>query len=179
MISIHALLAESDLIGKATELTLELISIHALLAESDAFVTAITISSWLISIHALLAESDGHKPYYLFDTNNFNPRSPCGERPGAPAVRPGAGQFQSTLSLRRATCRFLLSYLKKQISIHALLAESDCCNLSTTWWTTYFNPRSPCGERLGNLGFMPVRMIFQSTLSLRRATRRCVSRWAL
>ena len=35
-----------------------LISIHALLAESDAFTTIITICIALISIHALLAESD-------------------------------------------------------------------------------------------------------------------------
>ena len=43
-------------------------------------------------------------------------------------------------------CQFHAQTLK-QISIHALLAESD-----TTIWTgfcrgTYFYPRSPCGER--------------------------------
>ena len=56
LISIHALLAESD---GVTELAQDftLISIHALLAESDLF----HLFYWLfffISIHALLAESD-------------------------------------------------------------------------------------------------------------------------
>ena len=35
-------------------------------------------------------------------------------------------EFQSTLSLRRATKRFFLSSPRADISIHALLAESDC-----------------------------------------------------
>ena len=57
MISIHALLAESDsknaAMGKPT-----LISIHALLAESDQESENELVLSLLISIHALLAESD-------------------------------------------------------------------------------------------------------------------------
>ena len=39
---------------------------------------------------------------------------------------------------------------RKEISIHALLAESDlcrCCVRSCSWH--YFYPRSPCGERRG------------------------------
>ena len=55
-ISIHALLAESDLSPKA-ENESNRISIHALLAESDRFQAA-DISTKRISIHALLAESD-------------------------------------------------------------------------------------------------------------------------
>ena len=55
-ISIHALLAESDyLLGKFWDLVG--ISIHALLAESD-FPTALGMPKIWISIHALLAESD-------------------------------------------------------------------------------------------------------------------------
>ena len=79
---------------------------------------------------------------------NFYPRSPCGERPNAATTANEALQFLSTLSLRRAT-RASQSYslaimhfyprspcgerhgaLKHvhqtvEISIHALLAESD------------------------------------------------------
>ena len=56
VISIHALLAESD---KGIDQVIKqcLISIHALLAESDPAQSAGT-GALLISIHALLAESD-------------------------------------------------------------------------------------------------------------------------
>ena len=101
------------------------ISIHALLAESDydgliasanfcKFLSTLSLrrATWLrcwklaardISIHALLAESDGSlkagQTYYC--------------------------EFLSTLSLRRAT-RFQAADISvKRISIHALLAESD------------------------------------------------------
>ena len=55
------------------------ISIHALLAESD--VTVLGIQHRVgISIHALLAESDIISPHSTPDNGNFYPRSPCGER---------------------------------------------------------------------------------------------------
>ena len=58
---------------------------------------------------------------------DFYPRSPCGERPYVFAAGNKAGAFLSTLSLRRAT-----SY-----SQHVIRPSG------------YFYPRSPCGERLG------------------------------
>ena len=55
------------------------ISIHALLAESD--VTVLGIQHRVgISIHALLAESDPIGVYVFIMQGNFYPRSPCGER---------------------------------------------------------------------------------------------------
>ncbi len=57
---------------------------------------------------------------------DFYPRSPCGERLPADGSQRGNEIFLSTLSLRRAT-RFLASLSAVvTISIHALLAESDC-----------------------------------------------------
>ena len=57
------------------------------------------------------------------------------------------------------------------ISIHALLAESDrekvCCRAQKTG---YFYPRSPCGERRQNGVLIMIEFKFLSTLSLRRAT---------
>ena len=126
---------------------LRAISIHALLAESDHY-DNYNLHCVEISIHALLAESD--RP----DTNrpckpcNFYPRSPCGERLNkrcefsrdngflstlslrratrqTPLIRFFRGIFLSTLSLRRATCSHVGAWLYKNISIHALLAESD------------------------------------------------------
>ena len=102
-----------------------LISIHALLAESDASTRIDTDNNFdfyprspcgerqrvkmdcdlesIISIHALLAESD----------------------PLAGEVKGEFLIFLSTLSLRRATLRFFYIYPNSKISIHALLAESD------------------------------------------------------
>ena len=56
-----------------------IISIHALLAESD-YRDCVRGLIWRISIHALLAESD--RPFRDLRARaiNFYPRSPCGER---------------------------------------------------------------------------------------------------
>ena len=170
MISIHALLAESDLFAKAFCFAAFSISIHALLAESDLLgrdddMTQLEFLSTLslrratvprpgapqfaqISIHALLAESDveGDRFFYYAD------------------------KFLSTLSLRRATllASAFTDYaayfyprspcgerrvhydnynLHCVISIHALLAESDIISPHSTPNNGNFYPRSPCGER--------------------------------
>ena len=101
LISIHALLAESDGIssiriigfleflstlslrratnGHETSPYRAVISIHALLAESDPAKSE-SLTTYLISIHALLAESDLHYLIPNSGTLHFYPRSPCGER---------------------------------------------------------------------------------------------------
>ena len=147
------------------------ISIHALLAESD--VSSLPFGAvWIISIHALLAESDNTSIAGRITSNDFYPRSPCGERPIMDNVILMPGQFLSTLSLRRATCskchfvtarlisiHALLAesdncdrrrYRHHQISIHALLAESDLSPAVETSIISNFYPRSPCGERQRN-----------------------------
>ena len=55
------------------------ISIHALLAESDMQVVVVIVDA-LISIHALLAESDYLDAGKSCNVCDFYPRSPCGER---------------------------------------------------------------------------------------------------
>ncbi len=55
------------------------ISIHALLAESDMGVFE-SEHDMCISIHALLAESDQTNGSTTIPNFNFYPRSPCGER---------------------------------------------------------------------------------------------------
>ena len=102
---------------------------------------------------------------------HFYPRSPCGERQLA----------------------IYNQLLIQNISIHALLAESDVAGLifrakfviflSTlslrratsapaikSCWSSYFYPRSPCGERPKSANTLPAVTLFLSTLSLRRAT---------
>ena len=124
LISIHALLAESDyIIGHAVNL--HPISIHALLAESDpcrcrrAKARLIFLST--LSLRRATPRTAGSTSVGLY----FYPRSPCGERPGAD---------------QRAGPR-------QHISIHALLAESDAGRAVPRCTPTYFYPRSPCGER--------------------------------
>ncbi len=56
---------------------------------------------------------------------NFYPRSPCGERPAEGGEQHKFLKFLSTLSLRRATLEICLPGCTGEISIHALLAESD------------------------------------------------------
>ena len=101
-----------------------------------------------ISIHALLAESDARCGGGQTGTRYFYPRSPCGERQQAAEFLRIADGFLSTLSLRRATCELVESGRLVYISIHALLAESDC---------------QRCVQTARNEPFL-------STLSLRRAT---------
>ena len=125
---------------------------------------------------------------------DFNPRSPCGERPvrecalsvvvlfqstlplrGAtprPIITPTSSRFQSTLPLRGATKPSRRGLYEEGISIHAPLAGSDDSGESARriigfqstlplrgatniqfhlhWVSRNFNPRSPCGERLGD-----------------------------
>ena len=56
------------------------------------------------------------------------------------------------------------------ISIHALLAESDVGAILELQCILDFYPRSPCGERRGSVAGNWRHAIFLSTLSLRRAT---------
>ena len=65
--------------AKSESLTTYLISIHALLAESDKL-NKLAERKLVISIHALLAESDDNTESRIAAEYDFYPRSPCGER---------------------------------------------------------------------------------------------------
>ena len=169
VISIHALLAESDpassqssakstpflstlSLRRATRWTSSKTSRQIFLSTLSLRRATMTDGSICfdskISIHALLAESDYCQDKGQCATRYFYPRSPCGER--------------RTARTQKAPSR--------GISIHALLAESDsipfirssavCIFLSTlslrratiisphsTPDNSNFYPRSPCGER--------------------------------
>ena len=79
-----------------------LISIHALLAESDSQPMK-DLKADFISIHALLAESDPAAQGIGRGADHFYPRSPCGERHAKQGAFTAHHAFLSTLSLRRAT----------------------------------------------------------------------------
>ena len=100
-----------------------------------------------ISIHALREESDKDLWRSSCTWWYFNPRSPWGERHITIDIWYPCKIFQSTLSVRRATCRRFANGFWKAISIHALREESDQSKNSNKSWFAYFNPRSPWGER--------------------------------
>ena len=101
-----------------------------------------------ISIHALLAESDKVKLNRTARRITFLSTLSLRRATNEIAYQRQINQFLSTLSLRRATSISMPKPGKVKISIHALLAESDCCNC------TVHNRQNQ----------------FLSTLSLRRAT---------
>ena len=172
-----------------------IISIHALLAESDAAWNRFTQRRDFISIHALLAESDPPRggSCYL-DNIDFYPRPPCGERPWARGSRVTYVEISIHALLAESDFVFwMVLNLPLRISIHALLAESDCSVSRLPRRGRDFYPRSPCGERpsysayLGESESISIHallaesdtfeyiqagtgVLFLSTLSLRRAT---------
>ena len=191
------------------------ISIHALLAESDIQQASATPITAHFYPRSPCGERPGGQRIQHVDGADFYPRSPCGERPLLSFFHLPAYPFLSTLSLRRATALPYALKTEFEISIHALLAESDqmfrfhftssdkfLSTLSLRRATTalrqglqgddisihallaesdrvpvrcwrldrYFYPRSPCGERRFALRVCVAFAQFLSTLSLRRAT---------
>ena len=163
VISIHALFAEGDLMGRLLH-CLIMISIHALFAEGDprrrrairlglVFLSTPssqratadahdTVIAVCISIHALFAEGDGVAV--------------------TPSTR--ASPFLSTPSSQRATCRILFEHrADSEISIHALFAEGDQVRggascLGKLFLSTPSSQRAtgcPCSEQSGHRNFYP------------------------
>ena len=127
-ISIHALLAESDVSFFNTQISKVKISIHALLAESDMFTGILTHDS-RISIHALLAESDSQSADSEHKMISISIHA----------------------LLAESDAKRLKTPCVKLISIHALLAESDdIVAVYNRLCFCDFYPRSPCGERLNS-----------------------------
>ena len=103
----------------------------------------------------------------------FNPRTPCGVRRRQIGWRRWCAMFQSTHSLRSATyyCTSV-SDGPCRVSIHALLAECDFSFFHAPGHRRSFNPRTPCGVRLRKTPASDSWNRFQSTHSLRSATRK-------
>ena len=145
-ISIHALLAESDLQYDRGNQELNNFYPRSPCGERPPLADGAQADA-TISIHALLAESDSSCCLWLENRQYFYPRSPCGERlrkTQRPYVK---DSFLSTLSLRRATTVIKPTAQLEIISIHALLAESDRLPTFRGSGRLHFYPRSPCGER--------------------------------
>ena len=173
------------------------ISIHALLAESDLPVFLSGFWAYLF-LSTLSLRRATHCIWILCRQHpDFYPRSPCGERRGSSSKStrclrisihallaesdawcmsrktPVQAAFLSTLSLRRATLPETAAVVPSRQFLSTLsLRRATPRTKSTRSRRPYFYPRSPCGERLvAGAGDNAVR-IFLSTLSLRRATNR-------
>ena len=88
---------------KKKTLKLSLISIHTPHAGSDCFCSNGTATSNWISIHTPHAGSDFGIIRFGQFFPNFNPHSPCGERPSSCFLWASSSKFQSTLPMRGAT----------------------------------------------------------------------------
>ena len=126
-----------------------MISIHAPRVGSDYLGLAL-FQTFGISIHAPRVGSDPSVLGAWCRGHNFNPRSPCGERPYTAARHAYHRIFQSTLPVWGATSVWVESFVSKRISIHAPRVGSDSSSCIPRWMTPNFNPRSPCGERLAD-----------------------------
>ena len=104
------------------------------------------------------------------DIANFNPHSPCGERPNGGVLGKATEIFQSTLPMRGATLDRLPDLVFVAISIHTPHAGSDASTCCTFQTAGYFNPHSPCGERHELVNDQRQAAQFQSTLPMRGAT---------
>ena len=102
-----------------------------------------------ISIHAPRVGSDAQdRPGDGGGAQDFNPRSPCGERRRIRGGRNIPCQiFQSTLPVWGATVAGGDHPDGHGISIHAPRVGSDSSPRLTCSRRRNFNPRSPCGER--------------------------------
>ena len=149
MISIHALLAESDLLGRDDDMTqLEFLSTLSLRRATGCRCPPRHWHGGFLSTLSLRRATIEEVSKYVVK-DYFYPRSPCGERLG------GGNTMNIDVT----------------ISIHALLAESDySMGRNEKSFRGYFYPRSPCGERLRGWTLNINGPIFLSTLSLRRAT---------
>ena len=107
-----------------------------------------------ISIHAPRAGSDRKGRHMLTDYHIFQSTLPVrGATPDAHFIPRSHNGFQSTLPVRGATWIYPPAPPILFISIHAPRAGSDRTGKASRRVYTDFNPRSPCGERLGTLYF--------------------------
>ena len=191
-ISIHALLAESDLKTPCVRLSIDVFLSTLSLRRATACIPACFVGAPDFYPRSPCGERPKRFPP-MCTIRHFYPRSPCGERQCAICRIKVCIKFLSTLSLRRATSMGgheepFRSYFYPRspcgerhldagkscvvcgISIHALLAESDHAPSRHPYHCNNFYPRSPCGERR----FVKITSVssglFLSTLSLRRAT---------
>ena len=103
----------------------------------------------------------------------FNPRTPCGVRPGTPTFFGITNaKFQSTHPVWGATLPRLFSLVSSPNFNPRTPCGVRLCGRSTSWRLRHFNPRTPCGVRRLPLVAVKVGFEFQSTHPVWGATER-------
>ena len=128
------------------------ISIHALLAESDLGPLLRCGRYWHISIHALLAESDCAYHGARQSMPHFYPRSPCGER----LQRQIEFERYSDISIHALLAESDSAPSITPTARRNFYPRSPCGErrhqaCSGNQHPPDFYPRSPCGERPGKI----------------------------
>ena len=146
-ISIHAPREGSDDLVNSLLGTTIRISIHAPREGSDVLISM--MRSDIVRFQSTLPArgATGLWITWTATNNNFNPRSPRGERRYLHGCGRPVGGFQSTLPARGATKNERHNRDRNHISIHAPREGSDGLSLSLVALVLNFNPRSPRGER--------------------------------
>ena len=123
------------------------ISIHAPRAGRDTKAAALRAGD-IISIHAPRAGRDFGGVGEDGLPGDFNPRAPCGARPGVISLRPGSKLFQSTRPVRGATLIILNSgAASRRFQSTRPVRGATSPVLPQAYNLVYFNPRAPCGAR--------------------------------
>ena len=150
-----------------------LISIHALLAESDRASQSYSLAMILFLSTLSLRRATNWPRVMVSPTLYFYPRSPCGERPRWVRSR----RRQSADFYPRSPCgerpRYfsMPSWNTSDFYPRSPCGERHHESVRGKHCSSYFYPRSPCGERQFPAVSSPRRVVlFLSTLSLRRAT---------
>ena len=105
-----------------------------------------------------------------FLEEDFNPRSPHGERPDPPTIGRIAPEFQSTLPARGATADGGGNPAAGGISIHAPRTGSDQINGCRLPQPAAFQPTLPARGATTGTVYQPGYFLFQPTLPARGAT---------
>ena len=157
-----------------------MISIHALLAESDPIQTKQT-EVYIIFLSTLSLRRATNIPNFFRKVKpNFYPRSPCGERQLTACQNGQLLDFYPRSPCGERRCLRCCAISCITISIHALLAESDGGSGVGSWprgiflstlslrratklrnpsrpGKINFYPRSPCGERLRKVPILGIK----------------------
>ena len=118
-------------------------------------------------------ERPSQDPPGAVTVTNFNPRSPCGERLAAQKEKIALTEFQSTLPVRGATPHVFRTRAELLISIHAPRAGSDRVDRLMLVIITEISIHAPrAGSDGGSEDEESEEPKFQSTLPVRGATAR-------
>ena len=124
-----------------------LISIHALLAESDPYFRRCIRGNKPFLSTLSLRRATLISFFCVVSLNYFYPRSPCGERLHKRCQLNGNDRFLSTLSLRRATLYPLETLVILTFLSTLSLRRATLNPPKPRRFHYHFYPRSPCGER--------------------------------